>query len=294
MKHLSTLFVLVLLLAGTQVRAQLPNSSFENLNADSSISHWGMSIVTLVFIDSNGVAHTDSSVWDIGPVFTTTDAHSGTRAMEMRNGFDYTSNSAMAGGSQAFGDTTFSYNQVFITGQPIDLNFYYKFYPLNDDTAFASVGIFDSTGTQIGDALVLLNGTTSSYTLSTTPINYTASGVPSVATIFFCTNNGINGHQPTVGTRLLVDDVAFTNTTGIKEANAEYDMTVYPNPTTSIIKIKSPYAGVTEIAVYNAIGEKVKTAIGQNQLDINELPAGVYQLLIRTENSTICKKISKL
>ncbi|WP_298512522.1 T9SS type A sorting domain-containing protein [uncultured Kordia sp.] len=73
------------------------------------------------------------------------------------------------------------------------------------------------------------------------------------------------------------------------------DLLVYPNPTTGSLLIKSHFF-VNHIAVYDIRGVLIKQKTIDNsdfQLNIHELPSGVYILEINGVNDTITKKIIK-
>lgn len=69
---------------------------------------------------------------------------------------------------------------------------------------------------------------------------------------------------------------AFFNTTGVNECNL-LNINLYPNPANDKLRIEG-LEGQTEISAYNAFGVCVKTltANGDEDIDISELPAGLY------------------
>jgi hypothetical protein len=90
------------------VTAQIPNSGFEQLNADGTVRNWGGVYLLPMYIDSSGNSFVDSIVFDNYFYFHTNDAHWGNSAIEMRNAWDYTTNQGMAGGVSADTDTVYS------------------------------------------------------------------------------------------------------------------------------------------------------------------------------------------
>jgi len=69
---------------------------------------------------------------------------------------------------------------------------------------------------------------------------------------------------------------------------------VYPNPIREIVNINLDVNG--EMKIYNLLGESVGTwqlAIGKNEIDLKNLPSGVYFLVLLTENGGETKKIVK-
>ena len=55
-------------------------------------------------------------------------------------------------------------------------------------------------------------------------------------------------------------------------------MTVYPNPAWEKVTIDG--IEVTEVKVYNALGQKVKTVRNTNEIPVSDLPQGFYLLRI--------------
>jgi len=69
---------------------------------------------------------------------------------------------------------------------------------------------------------------------------------------------------------------------------------VYPNPSTSIINIKSQNTVITKIELFNSYGQEIK-AINNNfeTIDISDLSSGVYIMRFFTKLGIINKKILK-
>jgi len=72
---------------------------------------------------------------------------------------------------------------------------------------------------------------------------------------------------------------------------------VYPNPATNNITVILDGANYSNIELYNAIGEKVKSlnrTTGMNSLSfsVSELPTGIYFLRIGDKNNQVTRKIS--
>ena len=60
---------------------------------------------------------------------------------------------------------------------------------------------------------------------------------------------------------------------------------VFPNPTTSIVYIEGTEA--TEVQVFNALGQLVKTAQNTNEVSLEGLPQGVYLLRVTLESGKV-------
>lgn len=90
-------------------------------------------------------------------------------------------------------------------------------------------------------------------------------------------------HNKLLDWELRANDDAYTTTfyysncVGLTE-KPENLLTVYPNPAWEKVTIDG--SEVTEVQVYNALGQKVKTVRNTNEIPVSDLPQGVYLLRI--------------
>ncbi len=68
-------------------------------------------------------------------------------------------------------------------------------------------------------------------------------------------------------------------------------ITIYPNPTDGIITISSEEI-ISDIRVYNLLGQQFSAILNGNQLNLESLPAGVYYLAIQMESGN--KQVQKI
>ena len=74
------------------------------------------------------------------------------------------------------------------------------------------------------------------------------------------------------------------------EENKDSEITLYPNPVRDRVVIEG--IEVAEVEVYNALGQRVKTIQGTNEISVADLPQGVYLLRIAdTEEKVYTNKI---
>jgi serine/threonine protein kinase len=80
----------------------------------------------------------------------------------------------------------------------------------------------------------------------------------------------------------------YIGTTGLKENEKGSLVSVYPNPA----KEKTVIEGteVAEVQVYNAFGQLVKTVQGKNEINVSDLPDGIYLLHITDKESLLLSK----
>jgi len=274
------------------VKAQIPNNGFETLNTDNNISQWSKTFLTVIIIDSTG-SHGDSIVFDSpnnALYLPTTDAHSGQYALEMRNAFNFTSNSGIAGGAHLSAEESYSIGfEAPIPCSPIlpeAFSFYYKYFPLATDSAQAVVNLFDVDGIQVGEALVTLGGTVSNYTFVSTPIVYSDLRPVESFSISFATSS--YGNQPTFGTRFMVDDVSFDGSLGLDEL--ESSLSVFPNPANSSFEING-LTGNESIGISDLNGRVLESTGEENQtINCSTWSNGIYLLKVSDANGTSIKK----
>ncbi|MBI4930542.1 MAG: T9SS type A sorting domain-containing protein [Bacteroidetes bacterium] len=97
-----------------------------------------------------------------------------------------------------------------------------------------------------------------------------------------------------------------TNATGIQELNNEtsFDFSIYPNPTSGKIEVRSKMSGVRRLEIYNVFGELVYSLnpVGNNSngvnppftqslIDLSEAPNGIYFCKISGEKFFKTKKL---
>ena len=78
----------------------------------------------------------------------------------------------------------------------------------------------------------------------------------------------------------------------ITEADAA-GIALYPNPTaTGSVSVVSAKQGAVSVVAYNVVGAQVlATSLTGTTLDVSELNAGVYILIITQDGATVTKKL---
>lgn len=282
------------------------NHGFESLNADSSLSNWGNVYLNAIWVDSNGVWHSDSIVvdggWYYGP---STDAHSGNLALELRNSWNFSTNEGIAGAAGCDDDSVFSawgllnliptYATVNAPFHPSEFGFYYKYSPVHGDTAYANLALWDSIGNAVGNCQVLLTEATSGYTYTSAPINYSIPGLASFYSLsfgaFYTDTPGLR--QPGFGTRLLVDDVGFQFAVAA-DAGAVTSLQVYPNPGSGLVHVRSESAELVGYRIHDGLGRRCAAGGLRGNaavVSLEGLGAGVYMLEVETERGLEARRL---
>lgn len=75
------------------------------------------------------------------------------------------------------------------------------------------------------------------------------------------------------------------SSTGITDMHSEFNSFVYPNPTNNLLFINSEISNST-FSIVNSLGQHIVTdqKLNNNQIDVHNLPNGIYNLIIKSEN----------
>jgi len=306
MKKIFTVLVIALTLNAMSAQGQtIPNNGFESLNPDSSLSNWGNVYIIPVWVDTNGNSYTDSIVYDNRYYAPTSDAYSGNTALELRNAWDYTTNTGIAGAVGADDDSVFNaygllnlvptYSTPFNQFMPFNFGFYYKYFPVNGDSAFAQIALWDSSGNQVADGMIIITNAAGSYTLISAPINYTIPGDAAFYSLSISTfYTAVPGsRQPGFGTRLLADDTGFNfvSTTGFNTIDNNKQINIYPNPFADEITING-YSQTgrekQEIKVFDVFGREIysqQLKTSEVKIQAQSWQSGIY--FVRIDNTVL-------
>ncbi|MDZ4756522.1 MAG: T9SS type A sorting domain-containing protein [Bacteroidota bacterium] len=288
-KTLSILFIAMF--GSSYVFSQVPNSSFENWSG-SEPNSW----ITSNFFILLGNPQS---------VFKTTDAHTGNYACEMRtihvvtkpqNGQflpDYTA-SAFLGKVSGF----IPILGIPYTYRPTVFRFWYKYSPSTNDSAAAWVTLSKwNTTTNRRDTIGLCDSTlfttASSYTQAEYSIRYLNAKIPDTLTILFSSSIYSTKQE---GSKFIVDDVELVGgNTGISEGE-NYDVSVYPNPTSDYINVYSN--NLTQpfhVSINDMQGNNVYSSVYKNMPNIAiptaHFSKGIYIVKTTTEKGVSIHKI---
>lgn len=284
------------------LHAQIPNSSFEDNNHCNLSAYWSYKPLQAFIIDSSGNTITDSIVWDGIDALNcpVSDAHTGSTAISLRNAYSYNTGDKYPGRSILFPDssecTAFFFTLLPISYNPQEFSFFYKYAPINGDTAYAIAVLYDQFGTEVGRAEKWIMGIQNTYIQEVIPFNYSSSDSVALYSISFH-NMIADGypHQSTFGTRLTIDDVSFDGNMSVPTTNEEISIFPYPNPTQETVNIQTGInVTVSEVSVINMHGQSFSLPMkGLNKYDCSALSNGVYQLKIITDKGVTFRKLIK-
>ena len=114
--------------------------------------------------------------------------------------------------------------------------------------------------------------------------------------------NFCNTNDPLNDQNLLIQGQSYTafdkSITAIEENTKMEAISVYPNPSTSelTLEIKAPDFNATKIHLFNTTGQLVYSKNGFDNLvtmkiPVNELPTGIYFLVVKSESGLFTEKV---
>jgi hypothetical protein len=134
------------------------------------------------------------------------------------------------------------------------------------------------------------------FVLSGTPSGGTYSGHGVFGNMFYPNRAGVGTHEITYTYNGTCGDVVrceirVTYGTGVEENDEDTEFSVYPNPTNGVVNFSVPCT--VKVISLMSVTVRIQSTL-QESLDLSDLPSGVYQLLIYTEDgSTLERKVSK-
>jgi hypothetical protein len=191
------------------------------------------------------------------------------------------------------------------TQRPAAFTGYYQFSPAasSGDRFAVNVILFKSGGieTPVAAGAIALATTVSLYTQFSVPLTYSSGDAPDTCVIQF----SILG--PHVGSFFLLDDLAFSGTSGVASdplqgPSAFALLPNYPNPfnPSTLISFTVQKSGPATLKVFNLIGQEVATLfdgvaapgrIYRATFNASGLPSGIYLSRLESNNQRVMKRL---
>lgn len=240
----------LLFFATAGLYAQIPNSDFEaGLGyGGEQVADWGQFFLFPVTIDiETGESHSDVITFgdQVLGMFCSSvqDAHSGDRAMLIRNAFNVTTNTVLPGNVSLFNSEISEMPTGWNTGAPVPadadiqfLSFWYKFAPMGNDVAEASLELFNTNSESIGTAKIKISQPAETYTYASTPLVLSGNGgEPAFIHISF--NMAAEGSTPVFGSYLTIDELKVNPGLLQTDTFAQTAFSVWPTVATDEINI---------------------------------------------------------
>ena len=284
MKKIFTL-VSCLFLTGmftVNIQAQtIPNNGFESWSGTNIATSWKSNNTATVFF-----------------LRQSTDKHSGTYAAQiltLANGSAGNLSGILTLGTVNFTTPQTVTGGIPISSKPTDLHGYYK-YTAGSGADNASITVtmtkwLGSSHITLASAsfTTTLGTSTTTYTLFTIPITYSPNTIIPDTFNITCKSSQTTA---VIGSILLVDDLAFTTSTGIDEP-INFEPSMFPNPAND--KLFLNLSGEDyNITITNMIGQPVVSASTKKKsyiVETSQLPVGLYIVNFESKSHHFTKKL---
>ncbi len=302
-------FILALiLLAPFCSQAQVVNGDFENVKPNFLPSNWGMTFLQQIVIDAQTGEQLGDQIqftWCFpSMVYASFEAKTGQYAMEVSNAYNATQDIVIPGVATIFNDPEQD-GPGWNPGVPVDpgssiilLGFDYKFLPMGNDIAQASLDVINEQGDIMGSVSIDISGLHNTYEYVYTPITFTSAGTPAFMNISF--SMAKEGSTPTFGSRLIVDNVIVNFSSLIVSENPVKGAKVYPTLVDNELNIiPNDFSETVSYKIINSEGKIVKqNTVTQDSsyvytMDVSDLSAGMYFLNIQDQSKNSTKKFIK-
>jgi hypothetical protein len=160
-----------------------------------------------------------------------------------------------------------------------------KAYNVNDNVPDPTY-FFNSINTYSGENLIDSDSYFEGSLFETVKYEYIADGFVSSVSSY----NVDNGEESLFGKRTY----KYSGSLGLKEVSSTEGVLVYPNPSSKFLEIKSD-SDYTQLDIINSKGEIVRSVKGKvEQINIEELSAGVYSVNLSSETGVVHASFVKL
>ncbi|WP_190277425.1 T9SS type A sorting domain-containing protein [Taibaiella lutea] len=279
-----------IILSSVNAIAQIPNSGFELQNGDGTPRLWRQANAIAIPIDTTCQWIGSDSVR-----FVTDDAHTGTRALELRVAkyCDFTYGGDIK--PVNYDADSFVDQRIAFTTAPSKISFYYKLMPTAGDYARVDVLLEGESGNALADTSIKLTTEQLNWTLQSIPFHYSSMETPVYMTLKLKISSDSLTHY---GSRFVMDDFNTESVTGINDLKNERitQLKCFPVPANDKLSVCLSGGGAElsgSLNIIDATGRvvqhrnvKTKTAI----FDIASLQSGVYCLVYTSGNNiTTCR-----
>lgn len=233
-------------------------------------------------------------------VYQTTDKNAGTYAVELQTFLgDNNGNPVARGGGVSTGyyphgncmGTNCLKGGLPFTNQQDTLEFYYKYAPVNGDSAEVDIN-FKHLGNVVSNAGTRIPTAASTYQHMKIPFN-TMTTIDSVVVSFYSSSFN-DTSLAFIGSDFKVDDVYFTSqSTGIEKFDASALMQVYPNPAVEGNFVVSNIGRHDLVRVLNVYGQEVNAEIVKENgtAKIHVSTPGAYMVYVNARGKVTMQKV---
>lgn len=155
---------------------------------------------------------------------------------------------------------------------------------------------------QENDVLETLNGLENLTTVADLIVNQNPNLEDFCALTYLVDNVGINGDYEALEnsfnpTLTMLENGICSSTIGIQEAEYDFSVTLSPNPTTGNIALNFETEEPKNLEVVNQLGQRIYTIENITSpnfnLNLNDVPQGIYTVVLQLENNKQSFKVVK-
>lgn len=292
MKRITTTFALILLLTGyAGAQQQITNAGFESWDTIGDYTQ-----------PSNWFTLNPLAIFGFDPSTTiTSDAHSGSFAVQLESiaGSNTDLSGVLCTGPilNASYQADFSKIKVPFTSKPQSIEVYFKSFPQPGDTCVMAMYLtrwnmaLQKTDT-IAEAGLQFHDSIGVYTLASCAFDYSSPLPPD--SMFIIISSSIDGFNPSVGSKLILDDFHLTYSTGLNNV-AESSFQLYPNPACTQLTVLSEEAGAVKFySVTGALVHQQNVDKKQTIVDVSLFEDGIYFMLLQSDRGMITSRKIKI
>lgn len=97
---------------------------------------------------------------------------------------------------------------------------------------------------------------------------------------------GVNFVHDNFGGSAYIDNIKINDELLAVNDLQKTNIKLYPNPVKDILKINlSDQEKIAEISIYNAAGQQLKTVSKQSEINVENLPKGIYMIDVKTDSN---------
>ncbi len=183
------------------------------------------------------------------------------------------------------------------TGMPQKLIGYYKYQPVNNDTAVIGLALFkwnNNNKDTIGFGAMYFSGTHTNWTPFEIPVNYPIWDTPDTMNILILNSNPLSSLSHT-GTKMWIDNLSFVyGTVAIEAVASAKDISIYAKHDSRQLILTSAFEQqeTLDISLFNMLGSETKKwkrtmSRSTEYLDVNNLSPGTYIIRISSGQKLI-------
>ncbi len=170
------------------------------------------------------------------------------------------------------------------TQLPTMLNGQFKYVPSGVDTGFVAVW-FLQNGVEVGRGRYEFDFTAAGWTEFNVSIDFDAGAAPDSMNIMFSSSKSESVIPE--GSVLEIDAISFASYLSVEDLN-QSNLRCYPNPAHEkvTVEFKETTSGIVRIISSNGACVRNEQFTGNSvMLETQDLPAGIYQLIVQDDNS---------